>query len=43
MEEGDKDNDHTFNEKLKVTVAGGRAKGGKGRARRAPTPTSRRR
>jgi hypothetical protein len=33
IKEGDKDNDYKFNDKVKVTVAGGKAKGGKGQAK----------
>jgi hypothetical protein len=31
IKEGDKDNDYKFDDKVKVTVAGGKAKGGKGK------------
>ena len=33
IKEGDKDNEYKFNDKVKVTVAGGKAKGGKGQAK----------
>jgi len=33
IKEGDKDNDYKFTDKVKVTVAGGKAKGGKGPAK----------
>ena len=33
IKEGDKDNEYKFTEKVKVTVAGGKAKGGKGQAK----------
>ena len=33
IKEGDKDNEYKFNDKVKVTVAGGKAKGGKGQTK----------
>lgn len=33
IKEGDKDTEYQFNDKVKVTTAGGRAKGGKGQAK----------
>lgn len=33
IKEGDKGNDYKFNDKVKVTVAGGKAKRGKGKAK----------
>lgn len=33
IKEGDKDNEYKFTDKVKVTIAGGKAKGGKGQAK----------